>query len=145
MCRWIRIQNRWSRRSRCCPQRRIRNSWWLQIIKSQSRWRSCHHQKIIKIKKCRTHQRPHHQKKRKIWIRYRCRCLLNRPSSRPWMSWILRWTLRRRRIFPLINQTHQQSLSQRRLNRCCHPLSPSPRSPCLSRFFWCLSWCRSLS
>merc|ERR1712007_47855 len=33
-----------------------------------------YHQKTIKRKECRTHQRPHHQKKRKIRFRYRPRC-----------------------------------------------------------------------
>lgn len=144
MWRWIRIQIRRSWRSWSRPQRRNWNLSRMLSLINQSQRRFSYHQKIIEIKKCWTHQRPHHQKKRKICFRYRLRSLQLNPPSYWWSSWIPRSPLRRWRIFLTNEQTHQQNARFRRLTRICPPHGPNPcRLSLIShRIRRCLSWFR---
>lgn len=133
MHRWIRIQNRWNWRSQRRLKRSQRHSWRMSSLKSQSQSRSCHHQKIIKRKKCRINQRSHRQKTWKIRFRYRHGNLCHRPPSHRRMSWFLRLTLLRKCLIRLNHQTHQQNVDQCRLIRKSPSYGPNPLRFSLSR------------
>jgi len=125
MWRRIRIQSFWNRRR----QRRFnwshRNPCRLLSLISQSQIRLSHHQKIIKRIQRLTHQRPHHQKKRKIRFRYRRRCLLNHRPSHLRSLRILRFISFRRSLFHLNDQTRQQISRLCRLTQNGLPHDPS--------------------